>query len=58
MINAGTHGAVTWIDLSTPDVKAAAEFYQELLGGATSKCPRPRWATTTSGWSTTARSAD
>ena len=32
MINAGTHGAVTWIDLSTPDVKAAAEFYQELLG--------------------------
>ena len=32
MINAGTHGAVTWIDLSTPDVKAVAEFYQELLG--------------------------
>jgi len=32
MINAGTHGAVTWIDLSTPDVKAAAKFYQELLG--------------------------
>ena len=32
MINAGTHGAVTWIDLSTPDVKAASAFYQELLG--------------------------
>jgi predicted enzyme related to lactoylglutathione lyase len=32
MISAGTHGAVTWTDLSTPDVKAAAEFYQELLG--------------------------
>jgi predicted enzyme related to lactoylglutathione lyase len=32
MINAGTHGAVTWIDLSTPDVKAAVAFYQELLG--------------------------
>ncbi len=31
MINAGTHGAVTWIDLSTPDVKAAADFYRELL---------------------------
>jgi len=32
MINAGTHGAVTWIDLSTPDVKAASAFYQELMG--------------------------
>ena len=32
MIKAGTHGAVTWIDLSTPDVKAAADFYREVLG--------------------------
>ena len=32
MINAGTHGAVTWTDLTTPDVKAAAEFYRQLLG--------------------------
>lgn len=32
MINAGTHGAVTWIDLSTSDVEAAASFYRELLG--------------------------
>lgn len=32
MIKAGTHGAVTWIDLSTPDVKAAADFYRRLLG--------------------------
>ncbi len=32
MINAGKHGAVTWIDLSTPDVEAAAEFYRRLLG--------------------------
>ena len=32
MIKAGTHGAVTWIDLSTPDVKAAAAFYRQLLG--------------------------
>jgi len=32
MINAGTHGAVTWIDLSTPDVKAATDFYRRLLG--------------------------
>lgn len=32
MISAGTHGAVTWVDLSTPDVKAAVAFYRELLG--------------------------
>ena len=31
MINAGTHGAVTWTDLSTPDVTAAVEFYRQLL---------------------------
>lgn len=32
MINAGTHGAVTWVDLSTPDAPAAVEFYRVLLG--------------------------
>ncbi|RPI21496.1 MAG: VOC family protein, partial [Actinobacteria bacterium] len=32
MIDAGRHGAVSWVDLSTPDVEAAAAFYGELLG--------------------------
>lgn len=32
MINAGTNGAVTWVDLSTPDPVAAVAFYRELLG--------------------------
>lgn len=32
MINAGMHGAVTWVDLSTPDVMSAVTFYRELLG--------------------------
>jgi len=32
MIKAGVHGAVTWVDLSTPDVAAAVKFYREVLG--------------------------
>lgn len=32
MISAGKHGAVTWVDLSTPDAGAAVAFYRELLG--------------------------
>lgn len=32
MIGAGIHGAVTWVDLSTPDVASAVHFYRELLG--------------------------
>jgi predicted enzyme related to lactoylglutathione lyase len=34
MINAGINGAVTWVDLSTPDVSSAVSFYRELLGWA------------------------
>lgn len=32
MIDAGTYGAMNWVDLSTPDIAAAAEFYSMLLG--------------------------
>lgn len=32
MIKAGVHGAVTWVDLSTPDAVSACTFYRELLG--------------------------
>ena len=32
MIGAGTHGAVSWVDLSTPDDHAATAFYQTLFG--------------------------
>ena len=32
MISAGTHGAPTWMDLSTSDVEAAIAFYRDLLG--------------------------
>jgi len=31
MIKAGVPGAVTWVDLSTPDIEAAVAFYRELL---------------------------
>jgi len=31
MINAGTHGAVTWSDLTTPDIDSAVSFYRDLL---------------------------
>jgi predicted enzyme related to lactoylglutathione lyase len=34
MISAGINGAITWVDLSTPDVSAAVSFYRELLGWA------------------------
>lgn len=32
MIDASTHGAPNWVDLSTPDVEIAMRFYGELLG--------------------------
>ena len=32
MISAGKNGAVTWVDLSTPDVESAVGFYRDLLG--------------------------
>lgn len=32
MISAGVNGAITWVDLSTPDVASAVKFYRELLG--------------------------
>ena len=32
MIDAGTYGSINWVDLSTPDAAASAEFYGELLG--------------------------
>lgn len=32
MINAATYGAPNWVDLSTPNIDAAVDFYEELLG--------------------------
>ncbi len=32
MIDAGTYGAINWIDLTTPDIEGARAFYGELLG--------------------------
>lgn len=32
MIDAGTHGAVNWVDLSTPNIGAATVFYRDVLG--------------------------
>jgi uncharacterized protein len=32
VIDASTHGAPNWVDLSTPDVEAAMRFYRDLLG--------------------------
>jgi predicted enzyme related to lactoylglutathione lyase len=32
VIDAGTYGAVNWIDLSTNDIRGAIAFYEELLG--------------------------
>jgi uncharacterized protein len=29
------HGAASWIELSTPDAKAAIVFYSQLFGGST-----------------------
>lgn len=31
-MSATTHGAPSWVDLSTPDVDASIDFYRELLG--------------------------
>lgn len=32
MIDASTYGAPNWVDLSTPDIKTATQFYRDLLG--------------------------
>jgi predicted enzyme related to lactoylglutathione lyase len=32
MVQAGTHGALNWVDLSTPDIAGAMSFYADLLG--------------------------
>lgn len=34
MLEAGRHGAVNWVDLSTPDLEEAATFYHHLFGWA------------------------
>lgn len=41
MIDAGTHGAVNWVDLSTPDVGAATDFYGRLLGWTIERSQTP-----------------
>ncbi|MBT8200112.1 MAG: VOC family protein [Acidimicrobiia bacterium] len=32
MIDAGTYGAINWVDLSTPDVSESVHFYRDLFG--------------------------
>ncbi len=41
MIKAGVNGAVTWMDLSTPDITAATNFYRDLLGWKVEGSPTP-----------------
>jgi predicted enzyme related to lactoylglutathione lyase len=41
MIDAGTHGAVNWVDLSTPDIAAATAFYREVLGWSIAEMSTP-----------------
>ena len=41
MIDAGTYGAMNWVDLSTPDIAAATEFYSKLLGWTVEKSTTP-----------------
>jgi predicted enzyme related to lactoylglutathione lyase len=38
-------GTVAWVDLSTPDVEAVADFYAGLLG-CRSRPRTPRWVGT------------
>jgi len=35
------HGAVSWVELMTPDTEASIKFYAELFGWATRKEPMP-----------------
>lgn len=41
MLDAGTHGVVNWVDLSTPDVAAALDFYGPLLGWSIERSTTP-----------------
>jgi predicted enzyme related to lactoylglutathione lyase len=41
MLDAGTHGVVNWVDLSTPDVEAAVDFYGPLFGWSIEKTTTP-----------------
>jgi uncharacterized protein len=41
MVGASTHGTPTWVDLSTPDVQAAADFYARMLGWTIDKHTSP-----------------
>lgn len=41
MLAANTHGAPTWLDLSTSDVEAAVGFYTGLLGWTVTRSPSP-----------------
>lgn len=41
MVVASRHGAVNWVDLSTPDPEGAASFYEHLLGWSMEKTPTP-----------------
>lgn len=41
MIDAATHGAPNWVDLSTPDVEAAVSFYRDLLGWSVERQTTP-----------------
>jgi uncharacterized protein len=41
MVEASTYGAPNWVDLSTPDVQAAARFYEDLLGWTVEKHDSP-----------------
>jgi uncharacterized protein len=41
MSEAATNGAPNWVDLSVPNVQAAARFYRDLLGWTVDKHPSP-----------------
>lgn len=41
MIDAGTYGAPSWVDLSTPDLEAAAAFYSGLFGWRLERAQTP-----------------
>lgn len=42
MVDAFTHGSLNWVDLSTPDVDAAAHFYHGVFGWTIERSPTPR----------------
>jgi predicted enzyme related to lactoylglutathione lyase len=39
--NAARHGAVSWVDLSTPDIDGATRFYRELFGWTIARTETP-----------------